>query len=353
MELRSIKSAKIAYDPISGDLNHPADKRRFCYFAKTIHLEYEVYNPSHQYDLIILTESSDISYWRRLEKGPKLVYSLTDSYLAEKNNLKSNLRGIAKFTSSQHRYLELSFPGALKKMCRRADAVICSTSEQKTTIAKYCRNTHILFDAHFEVIKNKKEDYSFEKPFQLVWEGLPTNAYQLNQLTQILNKSDIRDEIVLNVVTDKYAYKYLNKYIRIDIEKYLSKFPIKCNFYEWSEKTLERVVLNSDLAIIPIDTKDPRMIGKPENKLLLFWRIGIPVLVANTPSYKEAMNRAGQKYVIKKDQDWLLYIKEFMTSELSRIHAGKKGYEYISKYYNDNEFNRRWEDVFRSIGYTL
>ncbi len=353
MELKSIKSAKIAYDPISRELNHPADKRRFCYFAKTVGLRYEVYKPNHQYDLIILTESSDISYWRRQKKGPKLIYSLTDSYLAEKINFKSSLRGIAKFTSNQHRYLELSFTRALKEMCKKADAVTCSTSDQKTTIEKYCKNAHILFDAHFDVINNIKEDYKAKKPFKLVWEGLPTNAYQLKKLAEIVGQSFLREEIELNVVTDRYAYKYLNKYIKLDIDRYLKRLPIRCNFFEWSEETLERVSLNSDLAIIPIDTKDPMMIGKPENKLLLFWRMGIPTLVANTPSYKETMKKAGQHYIIKKELDWIYYIKELMRSEYSRMNSGKKGYEYVSNNYNEYEFQRRWKEVIESIGYSL
>ena len=83
-----IKSARIGYDPLSADLSYPGDRRRFCYLAKILNIEYEIYNPLHKYDLVIVTEGSDISHWRRVKNGPKIIFNQNDSYLAEKLNLK-------------------------------------------------------------------------------------------------------------------------------------------------------------------------------------------------------------------------------------------------------------------------
>ena len=58
--------------------------------------------------------------------------------------------------------------------------------------------------------------------------------------------------------------------------------------------------------------KDPMMVGKPENKLLLLWRMALPVLVSSTPAYQKVMIRANQDNFINKESEWLRLIEEFM-----------------------------------------
>ena len=41
-----------------------------------------------------------------------------------------------------------------------------------------------------------------------------------------------------------------------------------------------------DFGIIPVDQKSLFTLGKPENKLLLLWKLGLPVLVSNTKAGK-------------------------------------------------------------------
>ena len=348
-----IKTARIAFVPISPDLTHPADRRRFCYLAESINLEYEVYKQGSDYDLIILTETSDISYWRRLNKDSKIIFNLTNSHLAEGLNLKSMFRGIAKYISRQHKYLDINYIDALKKMCQRADAVICATKEQKDYISKYCKNTHILFDAHFSEVKRIKEDFKAHSPFRLVWEGLPSNTYQLKELTNLLANSNIKEKVELNVITDRYGYMLLNKYIKRNTEKYLRKLSIKTNFFEWSRENLENVCLNSDLAIIPIDLKDPMMLGKPENKLILLWRMGLPAIVGGTPSYIKIMKEVNQNNYITKKSDWIPKLNELIDSKSKREIAGMEGFNYVCKNYNKEKFIKKWENLFNSIGFSI
>ena len=353
LELIPIKAARIGFDPTSPTLQHPADRRRFCYFAKSLDINYELYNPKNKYDLIILTETSDISYWRRSHSDAKIIFNLNDSYLSESLNIKSALRGLAKFISKQNRYLEINYVKALKGMCSRADAVICSTVEQKLKIERFCSNTHIMFDAHFDEVITKKENFISHEPFKLIWEGLPTNTYQLKKLAHILSSSELKNSIELNVVTDKYAYKFLNKFLRFNVKNYIKKFPIATKFHQWSIESIQEVSKNSDLAVIPIDINDPMMVGKPENKLLLFWRMGMPTLVADTPSYRAVMKAVNQNYLIKEDNDWEYLIKELMSSRANREKAAKDGLDYLNKNYTKKEFYSRWELLLNSLGFSL
>ena len=221
-----LKSVRIGYDPFSADLSHPGDNRRFCFLAKLLNIKYEIYNPQNNYDLVILNEISDISYWRRIRQGPKIIFNQNDSFLAEKFNFKTALRGLGKYLSGQQKFLELSFQNALKGMCRNADAVICSTEEQKVDIEKYCKNTHIFFEASFFAGKNKKMSYESHKPFKLIWEGLPTNTYQLLEFSELISNSKLKDKVELHIVTDRYGYKFLNRFFKFETEKFLKKFQL-------------------------------------------------------------------------------------------------------------------------------
>ena len=50
--------------------------------------------------------------------------------------------------------------------------------------------------------------------------------------------------------------------------------------------------MTADLAIVPVELHDPYTVGKPENRLRIFWRLGLPVLASDTPSHRRAMNVA-------------------------------------------------------------
>ncbi len=347
-----LSSAKIAYCPMSPELSAPGDRRRFCFFANQAGVKYEIYNPQKKYDLVVLTQNSDISYWSRLEKGTAIIFDFIDSYLVENRSIKTAFRGWAKYISGQNKFLELSYKSALKKLCSRSQAVICSTLEQSDSIKPYCENTHIVFDAHFNDALVSKSNYESHEPFRLVWEGLPSNIYQLKSITELIasNKFDI--PIELHIITDRVGRRLLNRYFSVDIPRFLESLPIKTYFYEWSAKNLSTISLDCDLAIIPIDLTNPFASGKPENKLLLFWRMGLPVLVSATPAYIRAMNSSGQIYYAFNDADWIECIRTLMESKEKRQEAAKKGKDLVLEKYSQEILLNKWRSVFTSIGFS-
>ena len=42
------------------------------------------------------------------------------------------------------------------------------------------------------------------------------------------------------------------------------------------------LVTEADIAVIPIDLSDPVAQAKPENKLMILWRLGMPVIASAT-----------------------------------------------------------------------
>ncbi|NDG40652.1 MAG: hypothetical protein EBY28_15095, partial [Betaproteobacteria bacterium] len=138
----ALKNLRIGYVSYSQTLNLPGDRRRFARYAGQRGIEFELADPDKMYDIVVVSEAADISVWANYPHG-KIVYDLIDSYLAiPRSNLKGRLRGLAKYISRQHRHLQLDHWRAIEKMCRRADAVICTTEEQQRDIEKFCSNVH-------------------------------------------------------------------------------------------------------------------------------------------------------------------------------------------------------------------
>ena len=140
-----LQSARIGYVPMSNSLTSPGDKRRFPYYASKRNIDFEIANTSSDYDLVVLTQSADLSFWSKYcSPSTRIVYDLIDSYLAiPKLSVKGWFRGAAKYFSGQSQYLQLNYWKSIEEMCARSDAVVCSTLEQSIDISDFvvmCNN---------------------------------------------------------------------------------------------------------------------------------------------------------------------------------------------------------------------
>ena len=343
---------RIGYAPYSAGLEKPGDRRRFVAYARARKLPFELARPEERYDLVVLSELADISVWRDYPHG-KIIYDLIDSYLAiPRSNVKQWLRGFAWFAIGRHRHLLMDHWAAIQDMCRRADAVVCCTEEQRRDVGRYCPNVHIVLDIHDTVVHNVKQDYRCGKPFNLVWEGLPSNIPQLKQIREVLRALGQRRPLVLNLVTDPDQPRLLGSFGRISSLDLARKVFDAVRLHPWDEATCSGIIRSCDLAVIPIDLSDPFVTGKPENKLLLFWRMGMPVLTSATPAYQRAMREAGQEGLACRNQeDWMLSMELMMGDESLRREGGERGRKLAETYCGAETMLARWDTMFASIGF--
>ncbi len=344
---------KIGYVPYNSDfVSHPGDYRRFCWYAKNKNIDFELANFDTKYDLVVLTQAADITLWKNYKHG-KIIYDLIDSYLLiPKTNIKGVFRGLAKTLSGQ--YSEITFNNwkAVIKMCRRSDAVVCTTIEQRDEILSYSSNVETILDSHNDFIHDVKTNYKIGNVIRLVWEGLPDNIFQLEILKEPLAKLSRKYNIELHVVTDKVGSKYLGKYGSIKSEDVVKKIFDNSFVHSWSSDNLLKITKMCDLAIIPINLKNKLTLGKPENKLLLFWRMGIPTIVSATPSYVRAMNEAGiASFVHNTENEWIESIENVINNEKYRESVGSLGRKYVTERYNSDAIIKQWDRVFNSIGF--
>lgn len=348
------ENLRIGYVPYSATLERPGDRRRFVAYAHARNLPFELARPEEHYDLVVLSEAADISVWSDYPHG-KVVYDLIDSYLAiPRSNVKQWLRGALWYAIGRHRRLRLDLWAATQDMCRRADAVVCTTEEQKENSQRYCPNVHIVLDVHSSVVHKVKEDYRCSEPFNLVWEGLPSNITQLKQIRNVLRDINKRRSLVLNIVTDPDQPRLLGRFGQVQSLDLAREVFDAVRFHTWDEATCSEVIRACDLAVIPIDLSDPFVTGKPENKLLLLWRMGMPVVTSATPAYQRAMRDAGLEGLACRDQgEWLVTLERIIGNESLRREAGIRGRDLAEKCYGKEVMLARWDAVFSSLGFSF
>lgn len=344
-----LKGVRIGYVPYSACLTMPGDRRRFVHFASKRRLPIEIADPAERYDVVVLTERADISVWCDYADG-KIVYDLIDSYLAiPRTSVTGCLRGLAKFLSGQSRHLQVDYWKAVERMCRRSDAVVCTTLEQKRDISPFCDNVHLILDSHSMVANGNKQDYGAGKPFRIVWEGLPHTLSSLDLIAGFLRRVHSQKPIELHIITDRTYFGYLGKYCLTDTAKQIEKIYAGAKLHEWREETCGEIICGCDLAIIPLDLKDQFQAGKPENKMLLFWRMGMPVVASATPAYVRAMLLAGMDLVCANSAEWETKVLACIESEEIRRQAGQRGRSYVEAHCSDEAIFAAWDRMMVSL----
>jgi hypothetical protein len=347
-------AARIGYSPLTANFGAPGDRRRFVAYARARNVPFEIADPNERYDLVVLSEASDISVWPDYHRG-KIVYDLVDAYLSmPRSNPNQLLRGSAWYLIGKHKKFRFDYLSSIRAMCRRADAVVCTTQEQQNLIREMCDNVHIILDLHSTVVKKIKSDYSAAWPFRLVWEGLPSNLSQLTRIAPLIRPLLNKRSAELHVVTDSAISRLRGTLGQIDTQEYLARNFANAVFHDWQEQTCSEVITSCDLAIIPIDLGDPFVVGKPENKLLLLWRMGMPVVVSATPTYRRAMSNAGTPALAcANDSEWLSALDRLLVDETVRRDAATRGRAHAETFHGSEQVLSRWDGLFNSLGYAF
>lgn len=343
-----------------GDMQHPWNLRNFVYYARRRNFQFEIVEPGKDYDIIVLSPLTDISVWSKYPRGKtKIIFFLVDSYLSiPQGNIKGKLRGLAKFLVREQKYLKLNYLNALEEMCARADAVVCTTLEQKFDISKHCNNTHIILECHFKAISQSKSDYHIENRVNLVWEGLPANIEGFSQVAEILISLRKNYPIHLHIITDLVHKKLLNRIGKTHMINEVEKFfgvtshlnnESMFSMYQWNLDTFSHIVTACDLAIIPIDINNFLTRGKPENKLLLFWRMGMPTLVSSTPAYRRAMDACKLNLYCENKVEWKEKLEKLIIDIDARKIAGQTGKQHADNFYSEKIYLEKWDQLFKSV----
>ena len=317
--------------PNSDDFSHPCDRRRYVPFfrIKDIDLEYAVFEK--YYSVLYVSLNADLTLWRKYKdyhkpKKTKIVFDLADNYFSE-NIVKSILKSLLFFVTRKNNNFSISYKETIVGFLKVCDVVTVGSVEQKNDLENYHSNVYVVRDYFYDdlpdiLLKKPVEKIPIQNEINILWEGFLHGQTKIEkQFKEIL--FSITDSLKLNinfhVVTDEYNCFLFGKYFCSPalkaLQKRLSHRNINIYLYPWSSNNLVSASKKCDFAIIPT-LKESFFQSKPENKLILLWMLGLPVLTGYTPSYSRVL-RDSDNYscLCQSDTQWVNMVKSMLEKE--------------------------------------
>jgi hypothetical protein len=342
---------RIGYAPCADDFSAAGDRWRFAGYAARRGLRLERADPARRYDLVVATAAADLPAWSRgRPPGERLVFDLVDAYLAERGPM-DLVRGTGKWALGDFGRPALSYRRELRRICAAADAVVCGTIEQAGLIEGLCDNRHVILDMQESAVREVKSDYGLGDTVNLFWEGLPTNLGAFAGVRAALAEIGRERPVVMHLMTKLSFGRLSGRLGRVQTTSRVAGLFDSAYLYEWNEQLVSRVATGCDLAVIPLDLTSPLARGKPENKLLLMWRMGMPTLTAATPAYARAMRAAGVAMTCRDEREWIEALRTVLADEDARRVAAQRGRAYAVGEHDAARICRRWDAVMDSVGY--
>ncbi len=353
--MSAVDKLSIGYAPYTSDFSSSGDKRRFVFYANSRAIDFEIAKPENEYDIVFVTHGADITVWSKYDKSKAvIVYELVDSYLATPVfSFYGLFRGVAKYLSGKYKYCQFNQKKSIESMCRRADIVICSTEEQKNQIRRYCDDVRIILDVKSEYHNHRMtlQPELKNNEINIAWEGVPHNIKSFTVIRDALSILSKQYQINLHLITALKYKKYMNKYVTKhtinEVKKYIDINNVF--LYQWNELTVSHISSACDFAVIPINSNDTLDKGKPEDKLLIFWLMGLPTVVSETPAHLRAMKGAGVSMACSTTNDWVSTIKDIVDNKTKRNQSAEKGFAYASRVNSEEATMSLWDDLFEDI----
>jgi glycosyltransferase involved in cell wall biosynthesis len=348
-----VRKLKIGYVPNSHDLGHPADRRRIVYWAKARGHEV-ILDLEQKYDVLVLSGRADLTAINQLRDRSPVILDLVDGYLGQEHLWRDWLRGIGKVVTGKDSGLPRPYRKIVGDACQLAQAVACETAEQRETIAPYCKNTHPILDFHEEFPMLKFNSNSRpENVYALMWEGLPFTAKGLLQLRKSFSEPSKSNAISLEMVTDLEYPLILGKYFSQSTQKILGDIPelLGQNFTltKWDLQAVLTAASRSHIAVLPLDPTGTLNPLKAENRLLMMWRIGLPVIASPSLAYLRVMRDTNIDCISYSSDQWQKKITELMESVQLRKEIVEKGQQYIRDTHSKEIVLKAWDDLIESV----
>jgi hypothetical protein len=344
----------VTYDSYSKDLTHIGDRRRIGLWIK----RFDTWTKSKEFDCQGIHIATPLSNFEKLKKGrgtTRLILDMVDGYLVEEAGVfKDYMRnlnrvGILAFFKDPKRYSD-----SLVEFCKACDLITVGSEEQAVIARQFNPNVFPIWDCHDEfgppansIFKAKTSN------FNIFWEGLSVTLKHFQECLADLKSFMLQTNSTLNIVTNSEHYRFSNRYLKVDTEKYIGRIfkglEEQVYFHPWSITKVREVSAQCDFGLIPLLAEDRFARLKPENKLMIYWRLGLPTLFSNSPAYLRVSGELGLSDFAVSEGMWeekLYWLSENLTVEGRRISSATK---MLREKHNEQAILFKWEEALQTL----
>jgi hypothetical protein len=348
-----MKKLRIGYIPNSKNLDAPGDRRRIVFWAKARGHEI-VTNLDDKFDILVLSERSDLGFFVNRKIKVPIIFDLVDGYLARESLAKDWFRGTSKVVTRQVSGLPKPFTQFVQELCTTASAVICSSPEQSELIAKYSKNIHVILDSHDEIpwleFQSKEDELKTKR--HLLWEGLPVTLGGIRAIGPTLIHENRKYGTGIKFVTDARYYRLLGQYFPASTAKLLLNLlrPMShdTDLISWNVENLISSAKVSHAAIIPVVLSNKLQYLKPENRLLIMWKLALPTITSATPAYTRVSKISGSDIVSKNNAEWGEKLNLLRNQDFAEDLV-RRGQDYLKANHTKEILLLKWDNAVQSV----
>ena len=143
--------------------------------------------------------------------------------------------------------------------------------------------------------------------------------------------------------------KYLQRHTSDLLRRNLGAASTFATLSPWSQGELVDRARKCSAAMIPINLNVPMQRFKPENRLLIMWRLGLPCLTSPSPAYIRVSQQAGVDTVCNTPEDWFEKFQEILNDPSYAYSVVRNGQNYLSENHNRSILLKKWDTVFESV----
>jgi hypothetical protein len=349
-----VRKMKIGYWPLSQSLSSPGDRRRLVFWAQSRGHQI-ITDLNQKVDVIVASEKSDFNSGYFARRKVPVIFDLIDGYLSPLNSRDDLARGFAKRLSGHISGGIKPFSKHVKDFCLAADGVICSSTEQEQLIKRYSSNTHVILDSHEELpfIAADRLRFTTGGNFQVLWEGQPATIRGVRQISSVLSKMNETYRLNYSFVTDQQYFQFLGSYLERStltlLKKDLGRIKDDINLIQWTLGNLVSTARQSAIAMIPIDLSVPIQRLKPENRLLIMWRLGLPCLTSPSPAYIRVAKKAGVNGICEDLEAWQSNFHRLLNSPSFAFEEIERGQNYLHENHTKAILLEKWDRAMESV----
>ena len=344
---------KVGIVPNSDDFRNPGDRRKFYYYCKinNINLERAVFEK--HYDILYLSGKTDMTYWPYYKKknkysDTKIIFDASDPYLSDPI-LHNIARSIYFFLFRKSKYYDFSYAISFKRMINCSDIIICASAEQKKLLKKFNKKIFVLRDYFEEDIYDKKTEWEIKNnEINFFWEGQSHSNIKIFLLLKKILTKIKGYKIKLHIVTDRKYCILGGQYVCFSTPNLLQKLfkntGIEIIFYDWNRENLSSAAKKSDIGLIPIPNKR-RLLLKPENKMILMWSLGLPVIATETDSHLRVMNSINSNWLCSSIDEWESKICLLIKEKQARLKYIYSISNFLKNEYSTNALSKTWDKI--------
>ena len=324
------------------------DRRRG--FGAISHLEGIEVVGDMSFDLVFVGAGGDLARaleLKRSKPGAGLIFDYANHYLEEESRLKAFLRPLLHSAFRGYAAYFRGYKSLILELMSVADQVVCSSRYQQIYLKTLGIEATVITDIF---------DWEFDFPYQIeekpahqfIWEGKAFNLDALLKLEKVVNNFP---DIPLAVLTDKKFGGYgATQTLGKSVEEELKTRFQNAAYVPWTTSVLMEELARSTLGLLPINVNSSIGKAKPENRLILLWRFGVPALTSPLPSYKELADRTGVDFVCTDEQAWIERIKTFTEASDQNLAQARFLKDYADAHYSVAVILDKWRCVLAAVG---